>query len=45
MKRPKHSKEPAFQLAWCALHLVGAAMHFGSFLYHLRRLRKEADPE
>jgi len=45
IKKSAHSREAVFQLAWCVLHLVGAAMNFGSFIYHLRRVRKEADPE
>ncbi len=41
MRRPEQSKEPAFQLAWCLLHLTGAAMNLGSFIYHLKRIRRE----
>jgi hypothetical protein len=38
MSKPQHPREPAFQLTWALLHLAGAAMNFGSFLYHMRRV-------
>lgn len=30
--------EPVFQGLWATLHLTACLMHFGSFVYHLRRV-------
>ena len=30
---------PLFHPLWVTLHLSSAVMHFGSFLYHFRRVR------
>jgi hypothetical protein len=44
-KYPRHSQEPAFQVLWATLHLASAMMHFGSAVYHFRRIRKEDDQQ
>lgn len=41
MSRPKHSREPAFQITWCLLHLAAGVMHLASAVYHIRRARRD----
>lgn len=37
-----HVPEPVFQLLWAGLHLTASVMHFGSVIYHLRRVQRDA---
>lgn len=43
-RRPQHPDESWFQILWALLHLSAAIMHFGSAIYHLRRVQKEGTP-
>ena len=43
--KDSNNRGSAFQLTWAALHLAAVVLHFGSFIYHLRRVRTTNKPE
>lgn len=39
VRNDQRDNGPAFQAMWALLHLVSTAMHIGSAVYHLKRIR------
>lgn len=41
--KDSNNRGSAFQLIWATLHLAAVALHFGSFVYHARRVHRKEE--